>query len=133
MDIQPIGIVHSSLKRRRDCPKQDCADAPEAWIEIAEEFIDGLDNIRSGNPIIILTWLHHAQRDVLKVHPRNNPDNPLRGVFTTRSPDRPNPIGLHCVKVLDINDGKIHVLSLEVIDGTPVLDIKPIRSNYPDY
>lgn len=124
--LQPIGFVRSSLKRREDCPHGP-EGAPDAWLEIAPAFIEGLEGITPGCELIVLTWLHEARRNVLKVHPRGNPDNPLRGVFATRSPDRPNPIGLHRVQVMEIEEpGRIRVRPLEVLDGTPIVDIKPV-------
>jgi tRNA-Thr(GGU) m(6)t(6)A37 methyltransferase TsaA len=124
--LRPIGVVHSILKRREDCPHGP-EGAPDAWLEIAPAFLGGLDGITVGCEVILLTWLHEARRDVLKVHPRGDPDNPLRGVFATRSPDRPNPIGLHRVQVMEIEEpGRIRVCSLEVLDGTPIVDIKSV-------
>ena len=125
-EVRPIGRVSSPLRRREDAPKQGFEGAPDAQIRIEPEFRSGLDGIRAGQEILILTWLHQADRDTLVVHPRDNPDNPLTGVFATRSADRPNPIGLHRVTVLAMkDDGVLHVRGFEAIDGTPVLDIKP--------
>jgi tRNA-Thr(GGU) m(6)t(6)A37 methyltransferase TsaA len=125
--LHPIGIVRSNLKRLEDCPRQGPEGAPEAWLEIAPAFRAGLDGIVPGSTVIILTWFHRARRNILKLHPRNDPENPISGVFTTRSPNRPNPIGLHQVKVLDVdNEGRIMVHPLEALDGTPVIDVKPV-------
>ena len=125
--LRPVGIVRSKLKRREDCPRQGWEGAPDAWVEIDPAFVDGLDGITPGLEVILLTWFHKAKRNVLKVHPRNNPENPLRGVFTTRSADRPNPVGLHRVEVLEVDmQGRLRVHPLEALDGTPVIDIKPI-------
>ncbi len=125
--VQPVGIVHSSLRSREGCPKQGSEGAPDAWLEIYPAFSDALDGIAVGNDILVLTWLHQGRRDLLRVHPRGNPDNPLRGVFATRSADRPNPIGLHRVEVLEIQGpDRIRVRPLEALDGTPVIDIKPV-------
>jgi tRNA-Thr(GGU) m(6)t(6)A37 methyltransferase TsaA len=125
----PVGVVRSTLKRREDCPHQGWEGAPEAWVEIDPAFVDGLDGIIPGSEVILLTWFHQAKRDVLKVHPRGNPERPLRGVFSTRSPDRPNPIGLHRVEVLGIEKKmRLKVRPLEALDGTPVIDIKPVMS-----
>ena len=125
--VQPIGWVHSSLRRRADAPRQGYEGAPNARLQIEPAFLPGLDGIRAGQDILVLTWLHEALRDVLAVHPRDDLTQPLAGVFATRSPDRPNPIGLHRVKVLSIEaDGSLHVQGLEAIDGTPVIDIKPV-------
>lgn len=124
--IRPIGMVRSELKRREESPKQGHEGAPDAWLEIEPEFADGLDGITTGADILVLTWLHKSRRDILKLHPRNNPQIPLRGVFATRSPNRPNPIGLHPVTVRAVESRRIKVGPLEAIDGTPILDIKPV-------
>ncbi len=125
--LQPVGIVRSSLKSSEGCPKQGWEGAPDAWLEIYPAFTDALDGISVGNDILILTWLHEGRRDLLRVHPRGNPNEPLRGVFATRSPDRPNPIGLHRAEVLEIQEpDRIRVRALEALDGTPVIDIKPV-------
>ena len=100
--------------------------APEAWLELASSVAQGLTGIRVGDELILLTWLHLAERDVLQVHPRGDLNRPLTGVFATRSPDRPNPIGLHRVSVLEVTDQKLRVAHLEAIDGTPIVDIKPV-------
>lgn len=131
--LRPIGIVRSSLKRREDCPHQGWEGAPDAWLAIDPAFTEGLDGNTAGCELVLLTWFHEAQRNVLKVHPRGNPENPLRGVFTTRSPDRPNPVGLHRVKVREVEKlGRIRVGPLEVLDGTPIIDIKPVLPNSVD-
>jgi len=125
--LQPVGIVRSSLKSREGCPKQGAEGAPDARLEIYAGFTEALDGIAVGNDILILTWLHKGRRDLMKVHPRGNPNEPLRGVFATRSADRPNPIGLHRVKVLEIQKpDRIRVGPLEALDGTPIIDIKPV-------
>ena len=125
--LQPVGVVCSPLKSLKDCPKQGREGAPDAWLEIDPFFADALDGLVVGSAILVLTWLHEARRDLLKVHPRGNPDNPLRGVFATRSPDRPNPVGLHRVKILDISKPcRLRVAPLEALDGTPIIDIKPV-------
>jgi tRNA-Thr(GGU) m(6)t(6)A37 methyltransferase TsaA len=126
-----IGVVHSHLKRLEDCPLQESEKAPEATIEIFPEYIKGIKNIKKGDQLLLLTWLHKSDRTVVATHPRNDPSIPLTGVFSTRSPDRPNPIGLHIVNVVSIStEGMIKVSGLEVLDQTPLLDIKPIlRSN----
>lgn len=124
--LRPIGLVRSILLRRAEAPKQGHEGAPDATLEIEPAFRRGLDGIEAGQDILVLTWLHEAQRDTLAVHPRDDPAHPLTGVFATRSPDRPNPIGLHRVRVLAVNgDGTLRVQGLEAIDGTPVIDIKP--------
>jgi tRNA-Thr(GGU) m(6)t(6)A37 methyltransferase TsaA len=125
--LRPVGIVRSNLKRREDCPHQGWEGAPDAWVVIDAAFADGLDGITPGCEMVLLTWFHKARRNVLKLHPRNNPENPLRGVFTTRSADRPNPVGLHRVEVLEIDmQRRLRVRPLEALDGTPIIDIKPI-------
>ena len=125
--LRPVGIVRSSLRSREGCPKQGWEGAPDAWLEIHTAFTDALDGITVGSEILILTWLHEGRRDLLKVHPRGNPNRPLRGVFATRSANRPNPIGLHRAEVLEIQEpGRIRVRPLEALDGTPVIDIKPV-------
>lgn len=100
--------------------------APEAWLEIADRVASGLAGITVGDELIVLTWLHLGQRDVLQVHPRGRRDKPLTGVFATRSPDRPNPVGLHRVSVLEVAGQKLRVAPIEAIDGTPIVDIKPV-------
>jgi tRNA-Thr(GGU) m(6)t(6)A37 methyltransferase TsaA len=125
--LLPIGFVRSPLTSLQGCPKQGSEGAPEAWIEIDPAFSDALDDLAPGQEIIVLTWLHKANRYLLKVHTRGNPEAPLNGVFSTRSPDRPNPIGLHRVAILEIQrPGRIRVRPLEALDGTPVIDIKPV-------
>jgi L-fuculose-phosphate aldolase len=119
-----IGVVHSSLKCLEDCPRQEHEDAPEATIEIHPQFSKGLSHITAGSELVLLTWLHQADRSVLSTHPRNDPNSPLTGVFATRSPDRPNPIGLHQVTVISVDGNKLKVSELEALDQTPVLDIK---------
>lgn len=125
--LSVIGTIHSSLKNLDDCPRQENESAPAATIEIKPEYAQGIKDIEPGQEMLLLTWLHQADRTVLANHPRNNTQLPLTGVFSTRSPDRPNPIGLHIVQVLEITeDGLIKVDSLEALDQTPVLDIKPV-------
>ncbi len=131
--LQPIGWVRSGLKHPAEAPKQGFEGAPDARLQIEPDFLRGLDGIRPGQDIIILTWLHQAQRDMLAVHPRDDLTRPLTGVFATRSADRPNPIGLHRVKVLGIKqDGSLEVQGLEAIDGTPVIDLKPVLEQVDD-
>ncbi len=130
--LAPIGIIHSDLMNREAAPRQGYEGAPEAWIEIYSDGADGLLGIKSGAEIIVITWLDRAQRDVLQVRPGRNPNAPLTGVFATRSPDRPNPIGLHRVTVLEIAGLRLKVGPIEAIDGTPVIDIKPVLSRLDD-
>ena len=125
--LRPIGIVRSNLKRLEDCPRQGREGAPDAWVEIDPAFWDGLDGIMLGCEVVLLTWFHKAKRNILKLHPGDNPENPIRGVFTTRSSNRPNPVGLHRVAVLEVGThGRLRVRPLEALDGTPIIDIKPI-------
>jgi tRNA-Thr(GGU) m(6)t(6)A37 methyltransferase TsaA len=126
--LKPIGRVRSALKDRRAAPRQGIEGAPEATIELSPSMREGLGGIRAGSEVIVITWLHESRRDVLKVHPRGEESRPLTGVFATRSPDRPNPLGLHRVTVLAITGRELKVAPLEAIDGTPVVDIKPVLS-----
>jgi tRNA-Thr(GGU) m(6)t(6)A37 methyltransferase TsaA len=126
--IEPIGYVRSELIRLEDAPMQGDEGAPEAWLELTPSAAPGLAGIVAGNELIVLTWLHLAQRDVLQVHPRGDLNRPLTGVFATRSPDRPNPVGLHRVSVLEVTEQKLRVVPLEAIDGTPIVDIKSVLS-----
>lgn len=127
--LRPIGLVRSSLEDLSEAPLQGDEGAPEAWLEIEEEMAPALAGLSAGDSLLVLTWLHEAARDVLVVHPRGNPLTPPKGVFATRSPDRPNPIGLHPVSLLEIAGRRLRVAPLEAIDGTPVLDIKPVLEN----
>ena len=121
-----IGTVHSQLNQLQHCPRQETENAPEATIEIFSEFIEGIQNLKPGDEIILFTWLHLADRAVLKTIPRNDNNLPLTGVFSTRSPDRPNPIGIHAITITSIVSGNmLKVSNLEVLDGTPIIDIKP--------
>jgi tRNA-Thr(GGU) m(6)t(6)A37 methyltransferase TsaA len=131
--LQAIGIVRSPLKDRYKAPNQGSEGAPDARIELAPSVEDGLDRIEAGDELIIITWLHESRRDVLKTHPRGDESVPLTGVFATRSPDRPNPLGLHPVTVLEIAGRELKVGPLEAIDGTPVVDIKPVLRASPDW
>jgi len=124
--IKPIGVIRSELTRLEDAPMQGDEGAPEAWLELLPSAAPGLMGITVGEELIVLTWLHLAQRDILQVHPRGDINRPITGVFVTRSPDRPNPIGLHRVFVLEAKEGKLRVEHLEAIDGTPIVDIKPV-------
>src|SRR5262245_28715180 len=126
--IEPIGYVRSALAKLEDAPMQGDAGAPDAWLELTPQAAPGLAGIKPGDELLVLTWLHLAERDVLQVHPRGDLKRPLTGVFATRSPDRPNPIGLHRVSVLQVAERKIQVAPLEAIDGTPIVDIKPVLS-----
>ena len=126
MELSPIGVVESPLTDPATAPKQGREGAPEAVLVIQPEVAEGLDGIAPGDEVIVLTWLDRADRGVLRVHPRDDPANPERGVFSTRSADRPNPIGLHVVEVVEIDGTRLRVRNLEAVDGTPVLDLKPV-------
>jgi tRNA-Thr(GGU) m(6)t(6)A37 methyltransferase TsaA len=123
---EPIGTVESPLTDPATAPKQGNEGGPDAWIVLDEGVLDGLDGLLPGDRVIVLTWLDRARRDVLRVHPRDDVRNPERGVFGTRSADRPNPIGLHEVEILAIEGNRVRVSDLEAVDGTPVLDLKPV-------
>lgn len=127
LGVTPVGYVRSTLKDRKDAPRQGSEGAPGARLEILPAFRPALMGLEAGQDIWIFTWLHESRRAVLEVHPRGELFNPLAGVFATRSPDRPNPIGLHLTKIvkLDLSEGWVEAQELEAIDGTPVLDIKP--------
>ena len=125
--MNPVGVVRSALKRREDAPRQPFDSAPEAWLEIKPQFAEAFEGIEVGSDIMVLTWLHMAKRDVLKVRPRRiDPNADITGVFATRSPDRPNPIGIHRTTILAVESRGIKVAHLEALDGTPILDIKPV-------
>jgi tRNA-Thr(GGU) m(6)t(6)A37 methyltransferase TsaA len=130
--LNPVGFVRSPLETRRDAPKQGREGAPDAWVEVLADVAEGLQGVAAGQEIILITWLHQSSRDVLKVHPRGHKELPLTGVFTTRAPDRPNPLGLHRVKVLEVAGRRLKVGPLEAIDGTPVVDIKPVLPESAD-
>ena len=125
-EVIPIGRVESGLTDPESAPKQGREGAPDAWLVLEPAVLDALDGIRPGARVIVLTWFHHARRDLLRVHPRDDPANPMQGVFNTRSADRPNPIGLHEVEVLAVEGERVHVRPLEAIDGTPIVDVKPV-------
>ena len=124
--VKPIGWVESPLTDRAQAPRQGDEGAPDAWLVFEPAVADGLRDIAAGTEIILLTWLDRADRGVLVTRPRDDPRRPLTGVFSTRSPDRPNPIGLHRVRVLDAEGLRIHVQGLEALDKTPVIDVKPV-------
>jgi tRNA-Thr(GGU) m(6)t(6)A37 methyltransferase TsaA len=124
--LRAIGTIRSTLKTRADAPRQGSEGAPDAGLEVRPSVALGLDGLKSGDEIIGVTWLHKARRDTLKIHPRSDRSRPLTGVFTTRSPDRPNPLGLHLVTVREIIKNRLLIGPIEAIDGTPVVDIKPV-------
>jgi tRNA-Thr(GGU) m(6)t(6)A37 methyltransferase TsaA len=125
--LHPVAFVRSPLMQRKGAPRQGNEGAPNAWLDINPKFAKGLDGIRKGQQLVLITWLHRADRTTLRVHPRSDQNVPLTGVFATRSPDRPNPLGLHEVCVLEVAGPKLKVGPLEAIDGTPVVDIKPVH------
>lgn len=127
--LHPVGQIHSHLTERKNAPRQGNEGAPDAWLEIDPAYATGLRGIAAGDEVLIFTWFHRSNRDTLEVHPRGDPRNQLAGVFATRSPDRPNPIGLHRVTVREIAGLRLTIGPIEAIDGTPVLDIKPVLSN----
>jgi tRNA-Thr(GGU) m(6)t(6)A37 methyltransferase TsaA len=124
--LKPIGVIRSRITRLEEAPPQGDEGGSEAWLELNTQVVQAATGLQIGDELIILTWLHLAQRYVLQVHPRGAADRPLTGVFATRSPDRPNPIGLHRVSVLEIAEQRLRIAPIEAIDGTPVVDIKPI-------
>jgi tRNA-Thr(GGU) m(6)t(6)A37 methyltransferase TsaA len=125
-ELKAIGRVESPLTDLESAPRQADEGAPEAWLVFEPEVLEGLRNIRPGNEVIVITWLDRARRDVLSVHPRGDTSRAQEGVFSTRSPHRPNPIGLHRVKVTAIDGRRVRVRSLEALDGTSIIDVKPI-------
>jgi tRNA-Thr(GGU) m(6)t(6)A37 methyltransferase TsaA len=124
--LHQIGQIHSTLRALENAPRQGTEGAPDAWLEVDPTFSRALLGIAPGDDVVIVTWLHLADRDVLQVHPRGDPKNPLAGVFATRSPHRPNPLGLHRVTVREIAGTRLRVGPIEAIDGTPVVDIKAV-------
>ena len=130
--VRPIGHVASPLISTADAPRQGDEGAPDAYLILDSAVLDGLHGVAVGDEIIVLTWLREADRSILKVHPRGDLSRPEQGVFNTRSPSRPNPIGLHRVRVLDLDGRRLHVSGLEAIDGTPVVDLKPVLGSIED-
>jgi tRNA-Thr(GGU) m(6)t(6)A37 methyltransferase TsaA len=124
--VMPIGWVESPLTDRAQAPRQGDEGAPEACLVFEPGVAEGIRDLEAGTEILVLTWLDRAARDVLVTRPRDDPARPPLGVFSTRSPDRPNPIGLHRVRVLEVAGQRVHVAPLEAIDGTPIVDIKPV-------
>jgi len=130
-EIEPIGRVESALTDRKSAPRQPDEGAPEAWLVFEPRVLEGLRTLRVGDEVILITWLDRARRDVLSVHPRGDLSRPEEGVFNTRSPDRPNPIGLHPVEITAIEGERIRVRHLEAVNGTPIIDLKPVLSPDP--
>ena len=124
IELRPIGVVRSPLTDPADAPKQGREGAPDAWIDFDAEFARALEELAPGDEVLVLTWLHRADRSIQRVHPRDDPANPETGVFLTRSQDRPNPIGVHLVRVAERDGLRVRVHDLEAVDGTPVLDVK---------
>jgi tRNA-Thr(GGU) m(6)t(6)A37 methyltransferase TsaA len=124
--LHPIGWVQSPLTEREEAPRQGDEGAPSAWLVLEPAMADAMADLEPGSEVILLTWLDRASREVMRVHPRGDESRPLEGVFSTRSPDRPNPIGLHTVRIVAIDGTRIEVRNLEALDKTPILDIKPL-------
>ena len=130
--LRPIGVIRSALKRRSEAPMQGTEGAPDAWLEIHPFAAEGLDGLSAGDEIVVLTWFHRSRREVLKVHPRSDRSRPVAGVFSTRAPDRPNPVGLHRVTIRRIAGRRLRIGPIEALDGTPVLDLKPALASTRD-
>jgi tRNA-Thr(GGU) m(6)t(6)A37 methyltransferase TsaA len=126
VNVDPIGWVESSLTDRATAPRQGDEGAPDAWLVFDPRVRDGLRGLHAGTDIMVLTWLDRADRAVLTVRPRGDATRPETGVFATRSPDRPNPIGLHRVEIAEIDGLRMRVRNLEALDGTPIIDVKPV-------
>lgn len=124
--LWPVGHVESELTDRRDAPMQSCEGAPAATLVFDDDMADAVADLQVGDEVLVLTWLHRARRDVLRVHPRDDRARPMQGVFSTRSPDRPNPVGVHRATVVGIQGNRVRIDALEAIDGTPVIDLKPV-------
>jgi tRNA-Thr(GGU) m(6)t(6)A37 methyltransferase TsaA len=125
-ELIPIGRVESPLTDPASAPKQGHEGAPDAWLVFEPDVLEALRDLRAGDRVIVLTWLDRARRDVLRVHSRDDVSNPEQGVFNTRSADRPNPIGLHEVEIASTEGRRLRVRDLEAVDGTPILDVKPV-------
>jgi tRNA-Thr(GGU) m(6)t(6)A37 methyltransferase TsaA len=127
-EVKAIGRVKSPLTDLASAPKQGDEGAPDAWLVFDPAVLEGLQGILPGDEVIVLTWLHRARRDVLRVHPRGDTSRAQQGVFSTRSPHRPNPLGLHRVEIASVDGRRVEVRRLEALDGTPIVDVKPILS-----
>jgi tRNA-Thr(GGU) m(6)t(6)A37 methyltransferase TsaA len=127
-----VGYVRSDLRDLRDAPRQGAEGAPDAWVELDAAWAPALEGVSVGDALVLVTWLDRADRSVLRTHPRNDRSLPLAGVFATRSPDRPNPLGLHRVTVRAIEGTRLRVGPLEAVDGTPVVDLKPVLEDSLD-
>jgi tRNA-Thr(GGU) m(6)t(6)A37 methyltransferase TsaA len=124
--LRPIGVIRSTIKRRGAAPRQGSEGAPDAWLEVKPWAAAALHRLAAGDQLLVITWFHRARRDVLQVYPRSDRTNPLTGVFATRAPDRPNPLGLHPVTLRSIRGNRLRIGPIEALDGTPVVDIKPV-------
>jgi tRNA-Thr(GGU) m(6)t(6)A37 methyltransferase TsaA len=131
-EVTAIGRVESPVTDVASSPRQADEGAPEAWLVFPQDVLEGLRSIQPGDEVILITWLDRARRDVMSVHPRGDTSSPQRGVFSTRSANRPNPLGLHRVEITSIDGGRMRVRHLEVLDGTPIIDVKPILSGEID-
>ena len=129
IELRPIGIIRSELRRLEDAPRQGSEGAPDAWLEIEPTLVPALSGIRPGDELVVITWLHLADRETLEVHPRDDMSAPLTGVFATRSQDRPNPLGLHRVAVREIDGARLRIGPIEAIDGTRVVDLKIVHGD----
>ena len=132
LELRPVGTVESELTDPSSAPRQGDEGAPDAWVAFIPEVVEALRDLVPGDDVLLLTWLDRADRSALVVHPRGDQDRPPTGVFSTRSPDRPNPIGLHRVRVLQLDGARVQVAGLEALDGTPVLDVKPVLGDVAD-
>ena len=131
-ELKPIGRVESPLIDSASAPNQGDEGAPDAWLVFDPAVLEALDGVRVGEEILVLTWLDRARRDVLRVHPRGDRTRPQQGVFNTRSPHRPNPVGLHRVEIMSIDGPRVRVRNLEAVEGTPIIDLKPLLSENVD-
>ena len=130
--LQVVGRIQSVLRSKDEAPRQGSEGAPDAWLDLDPAFEPALRGVAAGDEVILITWLHRGNREVLQVHPRGDPEIPIAGVFATRSPDRPNPLGLHRVTVREISGTRLRIGPIEAIDGTPVVDIKPVLDDTDD-
>jgi tRNA-Thr(GGU) m(6)t(6)A37 methyltransferase TsaA len=126
LELQVVGTVESGLTDVASAPKQGDEGAPDAWLVFEPAVTEAIDGVRVGDEVFVLTWLDRARRDVLAVHPRGDESRPRQGVFATRSEHRPNPIGIHRVEILAIEGARVQVGNLEAVDGTPIVDVKPV-------
>ena len=130
--LKPIGVIRSELVSREEAPNQGSEGGLDAWLEVGSAFSEGLEGIGLGDDVILITWFHKAHRSLLKVHPRRDANRPLTGVFATRSPSRPNALGLSVVKLVEITGKTLIIEDLDIVDGTPLLDIKPYLPDFQD-